>query len=83
MNTHKLYTILTDIFHIVLGMLTVQLAQHIDIISSYVTPIPAYTAVFAILFTYAAYQVVDDDPPEEKVADMLEYATGMMLSIAI
>jgi len=83
MNRHRLYVISTDIFHTLLGFVTVQLAKHVDLLSSYITYAVAYTLVFITLFAYIAYQIIDDDPPEERLADLVEYASGMILGLAI
>jgi len=48
-------------------------------------PMPyAYAFEFVVIFTLLAvfyvYQVFDDDPPEERVGDILEFVGGMVLA---
>lgn len=79
----KTYVAMTDIFHMFLGVLTMLSAKY-NTILSLVFPFNTSIAIpFIFISIYIAYQVFDDDPPEERMIDLMEYALGMILGLGL
>lgn len=79
----KVYIIVTDIFHMLFGVLTILSVKYNTILSLIFPYNTSIVIPFLLVSVYMAYQAVDDDPPEEKVADMIEYAVGLVLGLSL
>jgi hypothetical protein len=81
----KLYTVITDLWHTFLGIATALLARYNEKLGEtlFIYPSLGIIAPLLIIITYMAYQSLDDDPPEERVGDLVEYSAGMILGSVI
>lgn len=77
----KIYIALTDISHAFTGIATVILLKSAkyDIYSNIVL----ISLAFTLMIAFITYQVFDDDPPEEKTSDLIEYAVGLIIGSAL
>jgi type IV secretory pathway TrbL component len=68
-----------------LGVITVQLAKHYELIGKllFFYPWIGIAIPIIILFTYMAYQSLDDDDPIERVGDLIEYSIGLIIGLVI
>jgi hypothetical protein len=82
---NKLYIVITDLWHMLLGLTTVVSAKHYELLGKLLFFYPWLGALipFLIVCTYMAYQSLDDDPPEEKAADLIEYGIGMIIGSVV
>ena len=77
----KLYIVVTDLWHTFLGIITILSAKHYELISKVIFfyPFLGILIPFLIICIYMIYQSLDDDPPEERVGDLVEYSIGMII----
>jgi hypothetical protein len=80
MKLERIYIVLTDIWHLLLGLLTPYTAQILEALLG--IRVPAIATATAMAVIYVSYQSLDDDPPEERTADLLEYILGIITAIA-
>jgi hypothetical protein len=77
----KLYIVLTDIWHAILGMTTIHTAKHYELLGKLLFFYPDLGVIipFLVVSIYMAYQALDDDDPIERVGDLIEYSIGMII----
>jgi hypothetical protein len=76
----RLYIALTDLWHLLLGIATALLARNHEVIANTLSihPFLGIIIPLSIIAIYIAYQSLDDDTPEERAGDLLEYAIGLI-----
>jgi hypothetical protein len=79
--SRRVFIALTDVFHFILGFITPISGYWLFLLVG--NPMLITLAPIAIAVAFIVYQNMDDDPAEEKLGDLLEYALGVIMYYAV